>query len=131
MVRCRHMFLLPISIYKQLMSNIKPPQETDYNISKYSLPPLNHPKISTVTENYHSLSRALRVILAKDTIINSSTAPKLPVKIVTYMNNDNRFYLLVAVVFSVSPQLGGIGPKDQDLLHHLNLQKLNHSLTFS
>ena len=30
------------------------------------------------------------------------------------MNNDNIFYLLVEVVFSMSPQLGGIGPKAQE-----------------
>ena len=32
------------------------------------------------------------------------------------MNNDNGFYLLIDVVFSVSPQLGGLVTKDQDLV---------------
>ena len=32
------------------------------------------------------------------------------------MNIENRFELLVAVVFYMSPQLGGIGPKAQDLV---------------
>ena len=32
------------------------------------------------------------------------------------MNNDNIFYLIVSIVFAVSPQLGVIGPKDQDLV---------------
>ena len=32
------------------------------------------------------------------------------------MNNDNEFYLLIDVVFSMSLQLGGLGPKSQDLL---------------
>ena len=32
------------------------------------------------------------------------------------MNIENGFDLLVAVLFSMSPQLGGIGPKAQDLV---------------
>ena len=32
------------------------------------------------------------------------------------MNLDNRVYLLVAVAFYMSPQLGGIGTKYQDLV---------------
>ena len=30
------------------------------------------------------------------------------------MNYENRFELLIAVVFVISPQLGGLGPKAQD-----------------
>ena len=37
------------------------------------------------------------------------------------MNIDNISDLLVAVVFSMSPQLGGILPKEQDLVDSLSL----------
>ena len=32
------------------------------------------------------------------------------------MKNDTGFDLLVEVFFSVIPQIGGIGPKDQDIV---------------
>ena len=32
------------------------------------------------------------------------------------MNFDNGFDLIIAVVFVMSPQLGGLGPKSQDLV---------------
>ena len=32
------------------------------------------------------------------------------------MHSENGFELLIAVVFSVIPQLGGLGPKDQDIV---------------
>ena len=32
------------------------------------------------------------------------------------MNNDNGFDLIIVFVFDISHQLGGLGPKDQDLL---------------
>ena len=32
------------------------------------------------------------------------------------MNNDNGFDLIIAVVFAISTQLGGFGPKSQDLV---------------
>ena len=52
------------------------------------------------------------------------------------MNNNNIFDLLIAVVFGMSPQLGGLGPKSQDLVilffigegenpHQLNLRALH------
>ena len=31
------------------------------------------------------------------------------------MNNYNGFDILIAILFSISTQLGGIGPKSQDL----------------
>ena len=37
------------------------------------------------------------------------------------MNNDNGFDLLIAVVFATSPQLGGLGPKAQDLVIYFRL----------
>ena len=54
--------------------------------------------------------------MVKDTTIYSSKAPKSHVKLVTYMHNDNGFYLLISVVFAMSPQLGGLGTKYQDLV---------------
>ena len=39
------------------------------------------------------------------------------VKLITYMNNDNLFDFIISVVFaSMSPQLGVLGPKSQDLV---------------
>ena len=32
------------------------------------------------------------------------------------MNNDNDFDLLIDVVFAMSPKLGGLGPKAQELV---------------
>ena len=46
----------------------------------------------------------------------SSKAPKSHVKIITYMNSDNVIYLIVYVVFYMSPQLILLGPKSQDLV---------------
>ena len=37
------------------------------------------------------------------------------------MNNDNSFELIIAVVFSMSPLLGGLGPKYQDLVIYCHL----------
>ena len=48
---------------------------------------------------------ALQAHLVKDTAINSSTAQKSHVKLITYINIDNIYNLLVAVVFFISPQL--------------------------
>ena len=48
--------------------------------------------------------------------IHSPTAPKYQVKIITDMNIENIFDLIVAILFSMSPQIGGIGPKYQDLV---------------
>ena len=42
--------------------------------------------------------------------------PKSHVKIITYMNNDNVSDLIISVVFAMSTQLGGIGPKFQELV---------------
>ena len=42
--------------------------------------------------------------------------PTSHVKIVTYMNNDDGFELLIDVVFAMIPSPGGLGPKSQDLV---------------
>ena len=72
--------------------------------------------ISTATANYQAFSISLKVHLVKNTTINSSTAPQSNTKLVTYMNNDNGFDVLVEVFFAMSPQLGGIVTKAQDLV---------------
>ena len=40
------------------------------------------------------------------------------------MNNDNGFYLFIAVVFAMSPQLGVVGPKAQYLVISFFLGKV-------
>ena len=37
------------------------------------------------------------------------------------MNKDNVYDLLIAVVFAIIPQLGGLGPKSQDLVISFNI----------
>ena len=37
------------------------------------------------------------------------------------MHNVNGFELLTAIVFAMSPQLGGLGPKSQDLMIYVCL----------
>ena len=69
-----------------------------------------------IKKNYKALSRSLRFHLVKDNTISSSKAPILNVKLITYMNNYNGFDLLIYVVFSMSPQLGGRVPKAKDLV---------------
>ena len=91
-------YLQYLSTYN-LFTTYKELQETEYNISKYVLRMLTHTKIYTATENYQESYRALQVNQVKDTTINSSTAKKSHIKFGTYMNNDNWFDLLVAVVF--------------------------------
>ena len=39
------------------------------------------------------------------------------------MNIDNGFELLVTVVFTMSPQLGGLGPKSKDLVKLFRLER--------
>ena len=73
---------------------------------------LNVPK----KQIYEVFSGSLRVHLVKDTTISSSNATKLHVKIITYMNNDNGFDLIIAVVLAMSYQLGRLLPKNQDLV---------------
>ena len=80
------------------------------------LPTESDKKSATATENHQALSRSLRVDLAKYAIIHSSTAPILHFKLITYMNLDRLFDLIVVFVFTISPQLGGLGPKSQDLV---------------
>ena len=111
-----------ISDFYQYLStnNIWPPYKSliveHHNIYKFLLPPDTHPKYATEKENYKTFSGALRFHILKDNIISSSKATKLHVKLITYMNNDNGFGLIIAVVFVMIPQLGGLGPKSQDLV---------------
>ena len=41
----------------------------------------------------------------------------------TYMNNVNIFDLIIYVVFDMIPQLGGIGPKSEDIVIPFRLGK--------
>ena len=103
-------FLLKIrSAYKYLKAE-------DYDISLFVLSLDTHQKSDTQKENYQALSRALRVHLSMDETIHSYTGPKLHVKIVTDMNPDNGFNLLVALVFVMIPQNGNLWTKYQDLV---------------
>ena len=112
MVGYPSLFLMPILVNKKICSTYKSLRAENQNISKHFLPPDTHPKFSTAKENYESLSRSFRVSIAKDTTISSSKSLKSHVKIITYMNNDNSFNLLIDVVFSMINQLIVIVPKD-------------------
>ena len=82
-----------------------------YNITKFILPPDSHYKYVTAKENFEQFLRELRVHLVKDTTTLSSKVPKLHVKLVTHMHYENEFFLIIAVIFVMIPQLGGPGPK--------------------
>ena len=84
---------------------------------------ITHPKMTTATANYHILSRSLWDNLVKDTSINYSTPPKSHVHPVIYINNDGILDILVAVVFAMITQLGGISTKEQDLVTSFQLIK--------
>ena len=71
---------------------------------------------STPKENHQKFSRALWVHLVKDATIYSSTSAKSHFKLITYINIDNRFDLIFAVVFAISPQLGVLVSKAQELV---------------
>ena len=47
------------------------------------------------------------------------------------MNIDNGFELLVTVVFTMSPQLGGLGPKFKDLVKLFRLERKRIPLTIT
>ena len=66
-------------------------------------------------KNYETFSRALRVHLVKNNTISSSKALKLHVKLITYINSNNVFNILISVVFDMSSQLGVLGTKSQEL----------------
>ena len=63
------------------------------------------------------------LIFFKDTTISSSKETKSHVKIVTNMYYDNGFKLLIEFFFAMSPQLGGLGHKAQDLVISFRLGK--------
>ena len=87
-----------------------------HNIYFFILSPDTHPKFSTAKENYESFPISLRVHIFKYDTISSSKVTKWHVKIITYMNNDNGFDLLISLVFDINTQLGGLGPKSQYLV---------------
>ena len=83
-------------------------------LSYFILPLYTHPKISESKENYEVFSRTLGFHLVDDETITTPKAPKSHVKLITYLNIDKGFDLLIALVFYISPQLGVLGPKSQD-----------------
>ena len=91
-------------------------KEESYDITKFLLPPHTHSKYVVSKKTFEAFSRALKVQLVKDTTISSSKAPKSHVKIVTHMHYDNGFKPHIAVLFYISPKLGGLGRKAQDLV---------------
>ena len=82
------------------------------SLSSYHIPILNllHQK---KTMN-HLKSNHIHPV--KDETIPSSKVTKSYVKLITYMNKNNVFDLLIAVVFSISQKIGVIGTKYQYLV---------------
>ena len=78
-------------------------------------------------QKYQSLSRAFSVHFVKHATINSSTAPILHIKLITYMNIDNWCKFLVAISFDISPKVVGIGTKSKILWFHFDMAKENTS----
>ena len=74
-----------------------------YYIYSFVIPSDTQFKLSTSTGKYQELSISLWVHLFRYETIPSSKAPKSSVKLITYMNIDNIFDLLVGVLFSISP----------------------------
>ena len=72
--------------------------------------------MTTAIANHKTFYRALRVHILKGATINFFTSPKAHVNLVTFMKNDNRFDILVAIFFAMRPQLGDIVLKPQDLV---------------
>ena len=95
--------------YKKIISE-------HYDITEFLLLPDNNSKYITAKENYEAYYGSLRVHLVKDTTISLSEASKSHVKLVTHMHYVNEFDLIIAFFFNMSPRLGGIGPKYQDLV---------------
>ena len=111
MFGCHTLCLLTIIVNKKIWPAYKSLTEYHHELYSFIIPLDTHPTFAKGKENYKPFSRELRVHLVKDETITSSEAPKSHVNIITYMNIDNRFDLLIAVIFSISPQLGGLGPK--------------------
>ena len=74
-----------------------------------------------IWKHLSTLSISLRVHLVQDETIPSSKAPKSHVKLITYMNNDNGFDILITVFFDMITQLGGLGLKAHDLVLYFRL----------
>ena len=94
----------------------KKSKSINYEITKFILPPDTHSKYTTAKEDFEAFSRALRGHLVKDTTISPSKIPKSHVKLATHMHYDNGFELIIAIDFSMIPQLRGIRAKYQDLM---------------
>ena len=68
--------------------------------------PQNHTNPDTVKENYKAFSIAFRFYLVKDKTSHLLKAPNSNVKIIAYINIENGFDLIGAVVFYMITQLG-------------------------
>ena len=108
--------LMPISVNKQELATI---QETQSRKFRTSLDLYSHQKLilnmsqqKKMLKHYQEHSE---FIFVKDTTISSSKSTKSHVKLFTNMQYENGFELLIEVVFTMIPQLGGLGPKYQDL----------------
>ena len=73
--------------------------------------------------SFESFSRALWVHLAKNYTIPSSKAPKPHVEIITCMNLDNIFYILISIVFSTRSKIGVLQTKSQYLVISFHLSE--------
>ena len=70
----------------------------------------------TPKKKYKAFSGSLQVHIIKDITIHSSTAPKWNFKLITCINIEKWFDLLVAVLFAMRPKLGGIWTKYKDFV---------------
>ena len=79
----------------KIWSSYKSLRAEHHNIYCFILPLDTHTIFSKAKQNYKALSIALVVYIDKDKTISSSKSPKLHVKLITYMNNNNSFDLLL------------------------------------
>ena len=107
MVRCHLFRLLMIYINKQYLAGI----QILSSIIFLCLTTGHTLQVHHIKRKNQSLSRSPRVHLAKYDTIPSSKPPTSHVKLITDMNIDNRLDLLNSIVFAMSNQLGGLGPK--------------------
>ena len=87
-------------------------------LSYHFTPILSQPQQN---RTHQSFLRVLWFHIAKYDTIIFSKAPKSYVKLITYINNDNGFDLIVAVLFDISRQIGVIRPKYQDIVIYFRL----------
>ena len=77
----------------------------NHNISSFILPPDTHPKFTTAKENIKHYQYNSEFILLNIKLFPTLKQKKSHFKLIKCMNNENGFDLLIASVFSISPQL--------------------------